>query len=95
MRGVVRNEVNKATLHKQSALVAQCHEQGQLEFVVIPEFTAKGAFDEALADITVIIHLASPLATEVINYTSLHAFATFTVFETNTNADNFPTGWRL
>lgn len=66
MRGVIRHERNKASLQKQSALIAQCHEQGQLEFAVIPDFTAKGAFDKALSDITAIIHLASPLAVEVI-----------------------------
>jgi hypothetical protein len=66
VRGVIRHECNKASLQKQSALIAQCHEQGQLEFTVIPNFAAKGAFDIALADITAIIHLASPLAVEVL-----------------------------
>jgi hypothetical protein len=66
VRGVIRHEGNKTSLKKQSALVDQCHEQGQLEFAIIPDFMAKGAFDKALSDITAIIHLASPLAVEVI-----------------------------
>lgn len=66
MRGVIRHEGNKTSLQKQSALIAQCYERGQLEFAVIPEFTAKDAFDKSLSDITAIIHLASPLAVEVI-----------------------------
>lgn len=33
-----------------------------LEFVVVPDYTASGAFDDALKDAQYVIHLASPLA---------------------------------
>jgi uncharacterized protein YbjT (DUF2867 family) len=37
----------------------------KLEFAVVPDLTKEGAFDEVLADVTAILHLASPLAREV------------------------------
>ena len=37
----------------------------RLEFVVVPDILANGAFDEALKGVDLVEHLASPLATSV------------------------------
>lgn len=65
MRGVVRHERNISELQSQSALIAKCHEKGQFQFAVVPDFVTKGAFDNVLDGVTAIIHLALPLAVEV------------------------------
>lgn len=50
-----------------------------VEFVVISDLTEAGAFDTALDDISVIIHLASPLAKEARHYFRIcNASAPFT-----------------
>ena len=49
-------------------LVAKASQQGQLEFALVPDFLKEGALDEALENITVVVHLASPLANEVSNF---------------------------
>jgi hypothetical protein len=63
---VVRNEKNVDDLKKKSTIIAQSLNDKRLEFAIIPEFEKKDAFFNALDSITVIIHLASPLAIEVI-----------------------------
>jgi hypothetical protein len=62
---VVRNERNIPKLEKSSSLVAQSHEQGILEFSVVPDFLEPNAIRNVLNGITSIVHLASPLAAEV------------------------------
>ena len=46
-------------------MIAKSHEQGRLEFAIVTDFLREGAVGNALDGITVIIHLASPLAVEV------------------------------
>jgi hypothetical protein len=54
--------------------------QGQLEFAVVPDLLDQSAISKALNGITLVIHLASPLAVEVsdaitnniLNPTDLH-----------------------
>lgn len=65
MRGVIRHDRNISELQSQSALIAECYEKGQLQFAVVPDFVANGAFNKVLDGVTAIIHLASPLAVEV------------------------------
>ncbi|KAL5327869.1 hypothetical protein ACEPPN_005575 [Leptodophora sp. 'Broadleaf-Isolate-01'] len=60
----VRISVRKAaqieTL-KSHVLIAPFVEKGVVEFVVVPDITIKGAFDEALKDVVGVLHIASPL----------------------------------
>jgi nucleoside-diphosphate-sugar epimerase len=65
VRAVVRSEKNVDDLKNKSTIIAQSLDREQLEFTVIPEFLKKDAFFKALDGINVIIHLASPLAIEV------------------------------
>jgi nucleoside-diphosphate-sugar epimerase len=65
VRGVVRNERNISKLEKLSSLVAKSHEQGILEFAVVPDFLEPNAIQNVLHGITSIVHLASPLAADV------------------------------
>lgn len=65
VRGVVRNEHNISELQEKSSLITKCHEQGRLEFVIVPDFLQEGALAGVLDTITAIVHLASPLAVEV------------------------------
>lgn len=65
MRGVVRSEKNVAELKAKTALIADAHDKGQLEFAIVREFLAEGAILKVLDGIDVIVHLASPLAVEV------------------------------
>jgi nucleoside-diphosphate-sugar epimerase len=62
VRGVVRSERNIEGLRSKSAVIAQSHDNGQLEFAIVPDFLKPNAVDEILEGITVIVHLASPLA---------------------------------
>ena len=39
---------------------------GNVDFAIVPDMAKEGAFDEAIKGITAVIHLASPLALEVL-----------------------------
>lgn len=65
MRAIVRKQANIEDLREKSQLVATSYDKGQLEFVVLSDFTDTAAIGAAFDGITVIIHLASPLAKAV------------------------------
>ncbi|PYH88159.1 hypothetical protein BO71DRAFT_282926, partial [Aspergillus ellipticus CBS 707.79] len=62
VRAVVRSESNICDLKRKSMIITESVEQGRLEFAVVPDFLEKDAIFNALDSISVIIHLASPLA---------------------------------
>lgn len=62
MRGIVRSDANVADLKTKSPLISSSHEEGRLDFAIIPDFLQPGALDSVLDGITAIVHLASPLA---------------------------------
>ncbi|KAJ5772654.1 hypothetical protein N7520_003183 [Penicillium odoratum] len=62
VRAVVRSESNVIDLTNKIG------DRTQLEFIVIPDFSSKDAFFNALDGIDVVIHIASPLAKEVDDY---------------------------
>ena len=65
VRGVVRNESSITDLKTKSRVIAQAHDNKQLEFAVVSDFLKAGAIRDPLDSITAIIHLASPLAIQV------------------------------
>ncbi|KAJ5699389.1 hypothetical protein N7536_002402 [Penicillium majusculum] len=68
VRAIVRSERNINELEKKSTIIARSLDREQLEFVVIPQFLETDAIFQSLEGITVIIHLASPLAIETDDY---------------------------
>jgi hypothetical protein len=68
VRAVVRSGKNINDLKHKSTKIAQSAEQGQLQFAVIPDFLEADAFFMSLDGISVVIHLASPLALEVMHF---------------------------
>lgn len=65
VRAVVRSESNASDLKSKSTTVAEFAARGQLDFAIVPDFLAEDAIFNVLDRISVIIHLASPLAIEV------------------------------
>lgn len=65
VRGVVRSNRHMSELKAKNSLVDTCHARGQLEFANVSNFLDQRQWLEALRGITAIVHLASPLATEV------------------------------
>ncbi|KAH8703867.1 hypothetical protein BGW36DRAFT_334899 [Talaromyces proteolyticus] len=68
VRAVVRNEANIKDLKNRDPTVVESLERGQLHFVVIPDFLVEDAIFNHLDGITVLIHIASPLAIETNDY---------------------------
>ncbi|OQE34778.1 hypothetical protein PENCOP_c015G01553 [Penicillium coprophilum] len=68
VRAVVRSERDINDLKHKSTRIARSLDQEQLQFVVIPNFLESDAIFKVLEGITVIIHLASPLAIETDDY---------------------------
>ncbi|RFU77339.1 nad-dependent epimerase dehydratase [Trichoderma arundinaceum] len=68
VRAVVRTEKSISRLVDNSALISKSHEQGKIEFVVIPDFVSHENWPDVLDGITSIIHIASPLAHESEDY---------------------------
>jgi hypothetical protein len=64
VRVSVRKE-NQIKTIKQHKLIASFDAKNLLEFVVIPDITADGAFDNVLKDVVFIEHIASPLPNPV------------------------------
>ncbi|KAL5337888.1 NAD(P)-binding protein [Aspergillus crustosus] len=62
VRALVRKESHIADIEKKSAAIADASKSGKLEFAIVPDFLAKDAVYNVLQGITVIVHLASPLA---------------------------------
>lgn len=67
-------------MKEKSTIIAESIDQEQLEFVVIPNFLESDAIFKSLEGITVIIHLASPLAIEVIYAQRTGYFSRLTFF---------------
>jgi uncharacterized protein YbjT (DUF2867 family) len=65
VRAVVRREGNIVELTQKSALLARGQSDGTLEFVVVNDFLDQNSLQQALKNVTTVIHLASPLAIEV------------------------------
>ncbi|KAJ5753520.1 NAD-dependent epimerase/dehydratase [Penicillium nucicola] len=68
VRAVVRSKSNIDDLKGKSNVIAQSHDDERLEFTVIPDLLEKDAFFKSLDGISVIVHLASPLAIETDDY---------------------------
>jgi uncharacterized protein YbjT (DUF2867 family) len=65
VRAVVRHQDSIASLRSKSPLIATNQDEGRLAFVIIPDFLEEGAIVKHLDGITTIVHLASPLASQV------------------------------
>lgn len=63
VRVAVRSE-QKATLLKSNNVLKATPGFSNLSFIVVPDFLAPDAFDEATKDIKYIIHVASPIVTK-------------------------------
>lgn len=61
VRAAVRSEAKARAVASNPALKAM-NVDSQLSFVVVPDFLAPGAFDEAVKGVKYIIHVASPIA---------------------------------
>jgi nucleoside-diphosphate-sugar epimerase len=64
VRAAVRSE-QKATLLKSNKVLKATSGFSNLSFIVVPDFLAPGAFDEAVKDTKYIIHVASPIVTKL------------------------------
>lgn len=61
IRAAVRSEAKAETVRTNRAL-AHIDELGsKLSFIIVPNFLADGAFDEAVKGVTYVIHIASPI----------------------------------
>ncbi|KAL2814885.1 hypothetical protein BDW59DRAFT_166970 [Aspergillus cavernicola] len=65
VRALVRKDNHATDLQNKSAAIAASAKSDQLEFAVVPDFIKPDAVFNILSGITVIIHLASPLAVQV------------------------------
>jgi hypothetical protein len=63
VRAVIRKQEQAEKLRSHATIAPYAE---RLEFTVIPDMTKEGAFDSALSGISAVLHLASPLANEVI-----------------------------
>ncbi|KAL3444114.1 NAD(P)-binding protein [Aspergillus insuetus] len=68
IRALVRKDSHIADLQNRSAAVAAALKSGQLEVAIVPDFLDKGAIYTALQGVTVLIHIASPLAVQTEKY---------------------------
>lgn len=71
VRAVVRKDQDIIQLQRKSPAITSALDQGRLEFALVPDLLSKDAVLNTLDSVTVVIHLASPLAIEVL------AFLTF------------------
>ncbi|KAL8404377.1 hypothetical protein RB594_009286 [Gaeumannomyces avenae] len=60
---LARARIQQALAANSSHVEVSTGRSGQLTFVVVPDITAPGAYDEAARGTTLIIHIASPLVT--------------------------------
>lgn len=73
VRAVVRKEQDIVELQRKSPAIASALAQDRLEFALIPDLLSKEAVSNALDGVTVVIHLASPLAVEVLTFLTFPA----------------------
>lgn len=62
VRAVVRKEAQVESLRSHSQIARHVD---NVEFVVVPDMAKMGAFDGVMEGVSVVLHLASPLAIEV------------------------------
>jgi nucleoside-diphosphate-sugar epimerase len=62
IRAAVRSEKKAETVRSNPTL--KDISEDQLSFVVVPDFIAEGAFDEAAKDVDYILHIASPIPSD-------------------------------
>ncbi|KAL3490105.1 NAD(P)-binding protein [Aspergillus germanicus] len=68
IRALVRKDSHVTDLQNHSAAVAAALKSGQLEVAIVPDFLDQETIYTALQGITVIIHIASPLAVQTEKY---------------------------
>lgn len=73
IRAVIRKEQDILELQRKSPAITSAVARGQLEFALVPDLLSKDAVFNVLDGITVVIHLASPLAIEVLNFRTFPA----------------------
>jgi len=61
VRAAVRSSSKAETLHSNPLLKSLALPPSALQYVEIPDLTATGAYDEAVKDVTYVIHVASPI----------------------------------
>ena len=60
VKAAVRSEA-KANAVRSNPVLQAMGKDAQLSFVIVPDFVAPGAFDEAVKDVQYILHMASPV----------------------------------
>lgn len=63
VRVAVRSEAKASRLLSRLALKITSKQRQRLTFTIVPDITAEGAYDDAMDDVTHVIHVASPLVT--------------------------------
>lgn len=63
VRVAVRSETKATQLMKRLSLKTTSKQRQRLTTTIVPDITADGAYDEAMHDVTQVIHVASPLVT--------------------------------
>jgi nucleoside-diphosphate-sugar epimerase len=63
VRVAVRSEAKADQLMKRLSLKTTSRQRQRITTAIVPDITAEGAYDEAMHDVTHVIHVASPLVT--------------------------------
>ncbi|KAI8210097.1 NAD-dependent epimerase/dehydratase FUM13 [Colletotrichum sp. SAR 10_76] len=63
VRCAVRSEAKAAFIRSRPQILALNLPRARLNFTIVPDITADGAYDEAIRGVSYVIHSASPLAT--------------------------------
>ena len=63
VRAAVRSKSKAEVITSNSTFKAANIPEGQLSFVIVPDLTVPGAYDEAVKDVKYAIHIASPITT--------------------------------
>ena len=63
VRAAVRSESKAQVITSNPVFKAANIPEGQLSFVIVPDLTVPGAYDEAVKDVKYVIHIASPITT--------------------------------
>ncbi|OLN83311.1 putative uncharacterized oxidoreductase C513.07-like protein 1 [Colletotrichum chlorophyti] len=63
VRCAVRSEAKAAFIRSRPSILALNLPRARLNFTIVPDITADGAYDEAIRGVSSVIHVASPLAT--------------------------------
>ncbi|KAK2047189.1 NAD dependent epimerase/dehydratase [Colletotrichum somersetense] len=63
VRCAVRSEAKADFIRSRPKIRALCLPRARLNFAIVPDITADGAYDEAIRGVSSVIHVASPIAT--------------------------------